>query len=375
MSAIYEQLIARLNTLEKENKLRSLSLQKGIDFSSNDYLGLANSALLKQSINEELMQLPLYKNGAVGSRLLFGNSAYAEELEQYIAIFHEAEAGLIYNSGYDANIGLLSCVANRHDTYIYDELVHASIIDGMKLSWAKNYKFKHNDLIDLEKKLNAVKSGNIFIVVESVYSMDGDFALLNEISILAKKYHANLIVDEAHATGLFGNKGQGYVSELKLENACFARICTFGKALGVHGAIVLGTNVLRKYLINHSRSFIYSTALPIHSLVAIKCAYKIMENAHEERFYLKQLIAYFKLKINETLVLSLNSTSAIQGVVIAGNNEVKESAKLLQNAGFDVKAILSPTVKKGMERIRICIHAFNTKEEIDNMCMVLGNKK
>src|SRR4051812_34169388 len=190
-----------------ESRFRSLSTNKLIDFSSNDYLGLARSGVLKEAINKELKKFPDYTNGSTGSRLLSGNSAYAEELEQWIADFHYAEAGLIFNSGYDANLGLFSCIAQRNDTILYDQLSHASIIDGIRLSFAASRAFQHNDLIDLEEKLKTAK-GNIFVVVESIYSMDGDFAPLKELIELVEKYKAVIIVDEAHATGVFGKQGR-----------------------------------------------------------------------------------------------------------------------------------------------------------------------
>ena len=192
-----------------------------------------------------------------------------------LADFHKAESGLIFNSGYDANLGLFSCIAKKEDTLICDELIHASIIDGCRLSYANRFRFAHNDVEDLEDKLRRSK-GNIFVAVESVYSMDGDMAPLKEIAAVCKKYNASLIVDEAHATGLFGDQGRGLVSQHGLEQEVFARVHTFGKALGCHGAVILGSETLRNYLVNFARSFIFTTALPVHSLIAVKCAYEML---------------------------------------------------------------------------------------------------
>ncbi|MBL4654010.1 MAG: aminotransferase class I/II-fold pyridoxal phosphate-dependent enzyme, partial [Flavobacteriales bacterium] len=252
---VEQTLSDKLENRKGENALRSLKTVNGlIDFSSNDYLGFARDfAVLNHSVGV---------GGSTGSRLLTGNSIEAEELEAFIAEYHNAEAGLLYNSGYDANIGLLSCVPQRGDTVIYDELSHASIIDGIRLSRAESFKFKHNNLEHLETRLKSAK-GNVFVVVESVYSMDGDFSPLQELINLKQKFDFNLIVDEAHATGLFGKKGEGRCVELGIQNEVFARVHTYGKALGCHGAIVLGSETLRSYLINFSRSFIYTTALPI----------------------------------------------------------------------------------------------------------------
>ncbi|MBK0383502.1 8-amino-7-oxononanoate synthase [Pedobacter sp. SD-b] len=334
-----------------------------MDFSSNDYLGYARSEDLKMKIAAELKNQPHYLLGATGSRLLSGNLAYAEDLEKEIAKIHRADAGLIFNSGYDANLGLLSSVAQKGDTLICDELLHASLIDGARLSNANRFIFKHNDLNSLTQKLKNAK-GNIFIVTESVYSMDGDIAPLKEISALAKKYNAHLIVDEAHALGVIGDDGLGLVQKLGLEKDVLARVFTFGKALGCHGAIVLGSKNLRSYLINFARSFIYTTALPFHSLVAIKMAYQ----------NIKGKVDIQKLKVNIFLFNSIKtdishqfieSETAIQSLIISGNDACKLlSNKLLRN-NFDVKAILSPTVPEGKERLRICLHAYNTIQEIE----------
>lgn len=363
-----------LDKRQEQGLLRTLKVPSGtIDFCSNDYLGFARSEELKHKISScsesacpvgrLLTPGPRLFNGSTGSRLLSGNSAYAEDLEKYIAQYHNAEAGLIFNSGYDANVGLLSSVAQRGDTIMYDEFIHASVRDGTRLSLAKAHSFMHNDLDDLEKKLKK-KKGNVFVAVESVYSMDGDFSPLKEIVSLCQKHNANLIVDEAHATGLYGSKGEGRCVELGLEKVIFARVHTFGKALGTHGAIVLGSGALRNYLINFSRPFIYSTALPFHALLSIKCAYDILANSEHKALKIKLLKDYFKSLVKERF---LPSQSSIQCMIIPGNEQVKNISEKIQTAGFDVRPILSPTVPKGKERIRICIHAFNTEEEVKTL--------
>ena len=353
---------------QEQNAFRKLVVNDQlIDLCSNDYLGFARSVELKNKIFAEYTSLEKQLNGSTGSRLLTGNSAYAENLEKEIAAFHDAEAGLIYNSGYDANLGLFSAVLQKGDSIIYDELIHASIHDGIKLSSASAYLFKHNDLKHLEERLK-IAQGVIYVAVESIYSMDGDDAPLKEISALCKKYNANLIVDEAHATGITLNNGKGRVQELNLEKEIFARVHTFGKALGCHGAIVLGSDLLRNFLINFSRSFIYTTALPVKSLVAIKQAYHLLQQDGKPVLKLHELIDCFKNKIAENnKIILIKSDSPIQCIVVSGNNEVKELATKLQQKGFDVRAILSPTVAKGKERLRICIHTFNTFEEIQGL--------
>lgn len=349
---------------ENEGLLRQLSQQKNlVDFYSNDYLGFARSEELKKR-TELLLEKSLCKfiNGSTGSRLISGNSDLFEETEKQIASFHNAEAGLIFNSGYDANLGLFSSVPKRGDTILYDEFSHASIIDGIRLSFAFAYKFRHNDLNHLEEKLKIAKA-RIFVAVESVYSMDGDIAPLKEMVSLCEKYNANLIVDEAHATGVFGKKGEGLCSELGVEKKTFARVHTFGKALGCHGAIVLGNLDLKNYLINFARSFIYTTALPPQSVATIQSAYVLLSECEEKITSLKKNIQFFKKKI-QNIERFIESESPIQSVIIGGNEKTINCATEICKMGFDVKAILSPTVPKETERLRICLHAFNTENEI-----------
>jgi len=332
-----------------------------IDFCSNDYLGFARSEKLKTLVQDEIKKYPGYLNGSSGSRLLSGNTAFIEELEQQIASFHQAEAGLIFNSGYDASLGFFSSLPQKGDTIIADELIHACIIDGARLSLANRFSFQHNDLNDLEKKLKNAK-GICYVAVESVYSMDGDEAPLKEIIQLTERYNANLIVDEAHATGVFR---KGLVQLLNLEKQVFARTVTFGKALGSHGAIVLGSKNLCNYLINFARSFIYTTAPSFHELATTKMAYQLLKDSGQAQIQLKKLISLFKKELQKKHTnLLIESNSAIQSIIVPGNRNAKQMAEHLQKKGFDVRAILSPTVLPGMERLRICIHTFNTEEEI-----------
>lgn len=340
-------------TLKPENNL--------IDFCSNDYLGFARSAILKNSIDKEVGNLPHVLNGATGSRLLSGNSVYTEDLEKEIANYHNSEAGLIFNSGYDANLGLFSALPQRGDTIITDELIHASIIDGARLSYANRYTFKHNDLHSLEDKLKQAK-GNCYVVIESVYSMDGDMPPILEILNLTEKYDAALIIDEAHAVGLYK---KGVICELGLEGRAFARIVTFGKALGCHGAIVLGSISLRNYLVNFARSFIYTTAASPYQIASIKMAYQLLKVADETTAMLRNNISLFQHKIKDVTYPLLKSDSAIQCLLLNGNELAKKAATGLQEEGLDVRAILSPTVPVGAERLRICLHAFNTPAEIE----------
>jgi len=352
---IHDKIRAKLESRKQSNSLRSLRNRKGlVDFCSNDYLGFA------KDLRVESARL----QGATGSRLISGNSEQFERLETKIAAFHKTEAGLIFNSGYDANIGLFSCIADKGDTIIYDQYIHASIRDGIRLSNARSFSFEHNNLPSLEKKLQQA-SGTILVVIESIYSMDGDQAPLKEIIEVCEKYQAQIILDEAHATGVLGENGEGLAQSLNIESKIFARIHTFGKAMGCHGAIVLGSVDLRSFLINFARSFIYTTALSEHSLNAIESAYGVLENSTDRIQLLHENIALFQAQLSEELKARLiPSSSPIQGILVAGNESVRTSEKALQAKGFDIRAIMHPTVEQGKERIRICIHSFNTEDEI-----------
>ncbi len=368
MSAFENRLKASLDKRKEQGLYRTLKAPNNlIDFCSNDYLGFSRSEELKQRISQFSVDDYQRLNGSTGSRLISGNYAFAEQLEKEIAQFHGVEAGLIFNSGYDANVGLISAIARKTETVFYDELIHASVHDGMRMAQAECIPFKHNDVTDLEAKLQRA-DGNPLIVIESVYSMDGDFAPLNELVKLCSKYDARLIVDEAHAVGVFGENGAGRVVELGLEKDVYARVVTFGKALGCHGAIVLGDELLRDYLINFARSFVYTTAMPIHGLISIKCAYDILSYKKDNKFKISNLYSYFKQKVKTIPELSLiESDSQIQSVIVSGNDRARQFAAQVQADGFDVKPLVSPTVPAGTERIRVCIHSFNTKEEIDGL--------
>lgn len=366
---IYQKLAERAD----QGILRSLpASEMPIDFCSNDYLGFARSAKLRESAERIFQQLPQQKNGATGSRLISGNTAFTEETEIFIARFHHAENGLFFNSGYDANVGLISSLAQRGDTIILDQLAHASLIDGARLTHANRYAFRHNDLNDLETKLKIAK-GNVYVLIESIYSMDGDMAPLREIVELCGQYDANLIVDEAHALGVFGNHGQGIVQQQGLEHRIFARIMTFGKALGCHGAIVLGGRTLRDYLVNFARPFIYSTAAPPHSVAMIKAAYGLLIDTDHSELIKNKIIQYTTAVKDAGLDFIKPTPGLIQTIRYDDNTAAKSAAIVLQDKGLNVRAIVSPTVPSGKERLRICLHTFNTSDEIDRLIAGLKN--
>ena len=357
MKRVPSHLTKKLEERRSTGSLRCLKELNGVDFSSNDYLGFARNQNLIDKINK-VYACTSQHMGSTGSRLLSGNSSFVEEIEIGLANFFKEETALLYNSGYAANTGLLSCIAQRKDTIIYDQLCHASIRDGIKLSNASNFGFKHNNLADLNKKLDAA-IGEKFIIIESVYSMDGDLAPLKEIEKICKERGAYLIVDEAHSTGIYGENGEGMCVQAGIET--FARIHTFGKALGAHGACINGSKQLKEYLINFSRPFIYTTAMPLHSLVCIQEAINYLPKAIEERAQLFKNIELYNLKMEDV------GNSPIKTAIVPGNKEVKAVANSLQDQGFLVYPILSPTIPAGEERIRICLHAFNTEEEIIGM--------
>jgi 8-amino-7-oxononanoate synthase len=258
-------------------------------------------------------------------------------------------------------------------------LSHASIRDGIQLSNAKSYKFKHNDFEDLERLLLKLSTDNqqptpIFIVTESVFSMDGDCPNLEELVKLSEKYHCHLVVDEAHALGVFGQNGQGVIQMLHLQDFVFARIVTFGKGLGCHGAAILGNQKLSDYLVNFARSFIYTTGLSPHSVATILVAYQHLETEKQSLENLRENVIHFNQEKNLLGLkpIFVRSKSAIQSAIIPGNENVKTIANQLQEKGFDVKAILSPTVPEGQERLRFCLHSFNSKEEISEVLKLLS---
>jgi 8-amino-7-oxononanoate synthase len=370
-----ENLSANLEIRKQNIALRKLSLPSNtIDFSSNDYLGFSQSEIIFEETHQHLITNKITQNGATGSRLLSGNHKLYQETEDFIASFHQSQTALIFNSGYDANVGFFSAVPQKGDLILYDELCHASIRDGIQLSNAKAYKFNHNDFENLEKLILRNPDSVIYIVTESVFSMDGDCPNLEELVLLSDKYHCYLVVDEAHALGVFGSTGEGFVQMLGLQNHVFARIITFGKGLGCHGAAILGSVELRDYLVNFSRSFIYTTGLSPHSVATILIAYNYLEKEKKNIEILRESIIHFSQEKNMLGLkpLFVRSKSAIQSAIIPGNEKVKAMADQLQEKGFDVKAILSPTVPEGQERLRFCLHSYNTQEEISEVLRLLS---
>lgn len=358
-----ERIEALLRKKEDEGTLRTLNHINGalVDFSSNDYLGLARSSALKTQIVASYNQTS-HPNGSTGSRLLTGNNKNIETCEGDLASFFGFEATTLFNSGYMANLAFFSTLPQKGDTILYDEYIHACIKDGCRLSLAKKFSFKHNNLIDLERKLQAAE-GNIYVACESVYSMDGDMAPLKELTELVNRYHGRLVVDEAHSTGIWGKGGAGLVSELGLTDEVYAVIYTFGKAMGIHGACLTGSKTLKSFIVNYSRPFIYTTAPSPFEVISIQEGFRFLQK-HPEL----SLNLFDKIRLFNELLPKFSSLTAIKSIIIGGNDKTRQVALNLQKSGFDVRPILSPTVQEGTERLRICLHTFNTEKEIALIC-------
>lgn len=360
----------RLKEREDQGNKRHLRLTEHlVDFVSNDYLGLARNQELYERIKKRVEDSPLpNKNGSGGSRLLSGNSEVYEQTENFLADLFDSEAALLFNSGYQANLALISSVPQKGDTVIYDQLSHICLKEGAWLSKAESVMFSHNDPEDLERKLLQAQ-GDKFVVIESVYSMDGDFSPLQEIIGVCEKYEAKIIIDEAHSTGVMGDRGSGWCVSSGLHEKIFARVYTFGKGMGVHGACIACSHQLKEFLVNFARPFIYTTALPLHSLLSIDESFKYLTDHQYLQQDLNDTIAFFKEELGRCLPPGENFTypgsdTAIQPVIIAGNDRIKKVSDYLQAQNLDVRPILSPTVRKGTERLRISLHVHNTKDQI-----------
>jgi 8-amino-7-oxononanoate synthase len=340
-----------------------------IDFASNDYLGFSKNKAIFEETHRYLIANKCNSNGV--------NNLYALA-ENHIAEFHQTESALIFNSAYDATLCFFNSVPQKGDLVLYDELCHASIRDGIQHSTAKSYKFQHNDFEDLEGLIQNRRPKNqdptaIYIVTESVFSMDGDTPNLEELIQLSGKHKCHLVIDEAHALGVFGQKGEGLVQLLGLQDQIFARILNFNEGLGCPGAAIIGSQELKDSLTNFAQSFTDTKAHSPDSAARILVAYQLLElekltieRLRENSIHFNQQKYLLGLK-----PMFVQSKSAIQSAIIPGNQNLKSIASQLQNKGFDVKAILSPTVPEGQERLRFCLHSFNSKDEISELLRLL----
>jgi 8-amino-7-oxononanoate synthase len=359
---------AELDQLATQDALRHTRGPLGaIDLSSNDYLGLGRDLALRNQVIEAWQALGgRALNGATGSRLLTGHNDLVEALEADIARWHGAEAALLYSSGYQANLGLLSGLNDRNQVILYDQFVHASLRDGLRLRLGGSFPFAHNDLNQLEDKLKQYPGA--LVLTETVFSMDGDLAPLDDLAGLCRRYGTLLLLDEAHGLGVLGEAGMGLWTQAYAD-VTLARVYPYGKAMGGHGAAVVGSRVLKQWLLNKSRPQIFSTAVPPVQVLHLQYAYPRLRAADAERAQLRALAQAF---VDAAVARSwaeriIHPYAAIAGLRAPGNEAALQLAADLQARGYDIRAIRYPSVPRGAERLRICLHAFNTAAEVQGV--------
>jgi len=373
--AIDRRIASELESLRAQAQLRSLEVlddASGLNLCSNDYLGLSTDPRLKQAVIEAVTNAD--RVGSTGSRLLSGNSRKWEKIEAEFAAFAGTEAALYFGSGYAANVGLLSCLLRPADTVFSDALNHASLIDGMRLSGAAKVIYPHGDLDFLEGALRdcARDGGARVIVTESVFSMEGDVAPLAALVALARKYDAAVIVDEAHATGVWGPEGRGVAAELGLEREMLAIVDTCGKALAGAGAFVCGGTALREHLINRARTFVFSTAMPPYLAGQIRAALALARAADGERAHLRAIASALRDGLAASGLRCGASCTQIVPVVLGTNEAALHVASELQRGGFAAKAIRPPTVPPGTARVRISLTSKITLDDIRRLVAAIS---
>jgi 8-amino-7-oxononanoate synthase len=370
--SLLAELQAALRELESRSQRRTLVEISGVSLCSNDYLGLADNPSLKQSVIEAVTRAA--RIGGTGSRLLSGHAAVWNELEEEFAAFAGSEAALYFGSGYAANIGLLTSLANKNDVFFSDALNHASIIDGIRLSGARKIIYSHRDLNALESSLkeNQSKPGRKLIVTETVFSMDGDVVPLDAIVALAEKYGVGVIVDEAHATAVHGPDGRGIATQFLADARVLAAMHTCGKALASAGAFVCGSAVLREHLINHARTFIFNTAMPPYMAGQIRAALRLAATMDAERAELILRSQEFAKFLQRDDWDTLGTTSQIVPAVIGPNDAAVAAAEVLQHAGFAVRAIRPPTVPPGTARLRFSVTHKITAADLEKVAATLS---
>lgn len=351
------ELEAALARLRERSQLRSFAEVPGINLSSNDYLGLAEDPRLKQAVIEAVERAP--RVGGTGSRLLSGHHPVWDALEEEFAEFAGTEAALYFSNGYAANLGLLASLAGKEDLIFSDALNHASLIDGIRLSGARRVIYPHLDLGVLEGLLRE-RSGERcrkWIVTESVFSMDGDVSDLGALSALAERFGAAVIVDEAHATGVHGPGGRGRVASAGLTREIFAVVHTCGKALASAGGLVCGSQVLRDFLVNHSRTLIFSTAMPPYMAGQIRAALGLARGMDERRAELLGNARALARALGDDGWKLSGTASQIVPVIVGGNEDALSAAEALAESGFAARAIRPPTVPSGSARLRLSLTA------------------
>lgn len=356
-----------LERLREQSQLRTLEIPDGVNLCSNDYLGLAVDPRLKRAVIEAVARAESV--GSTGSRLLSGNSREWEDLEDGFAHFAGTEAALYFGSGYAANAGLLGSVLRHGDVVFSDALNHASLIDGIRLSNAFKVKYPHGDMDFLENALrkHTGGSGARMIVTESVFSMEGDVAPIEQLLRLTKDYGAELVIDEAHATGVWGPQGKGIAAELRCERDVLAIVHTCGKALASSGAFVCGGRTLKEYLVNHARTFIFSTAMPPYFAGQIRAALDLAIGADAERAHLRRVASSLRKAIAVAGLDSGSSMTQIVPIYLGSNETALQVAAQLRAQGFAVRAIRPPTVPAGTSRLRISLTARITMDEVERL--------
>lgn len=362
---------AELAALGAQNQLRHLAVPKGRTLGSNDYLGLSSHPRLKKAILRALDEDP--RAGSTGSRLLTGNSERWEQLEAEFAGFAGTDAALYFSSGYAANTGLLGSVLRETDTVFSDAANHASLIDGIRLSRARKIIFPHLDLEYLERALRANHGGpgERIVVVESVFSMEGDHAPLPDLIALCERYDAGLIVDEAHATGIEGPQGRGLTNLAGRSECVIATVHPCGKALASVGAFVAGSRTLCDFLINRARPFIFTTALPPYCAAHVGEALKLAAQADEERSRLADISRYLRGRLTSTGFDYGQSDSQIIPLLLGTNEAALAYAAALTEAGFAIRAIRPPTVPEGTARLRLSLNAGLGRADMDALIEAL----
>ena len=367
--SVLQALERDLEHLRERQRFRRLDARSGFDFSSNDYLGLADSSELREAAAAALDRGLAIGSG--GSRLLRGNHGEHEALEEDAARFFGSEAALFFATGFTANSALLSTLPQRGDGLFYDELIHASCHEGIRLTRAEARPVRHNDagaFADAIRKWRSVGNRRRpWIVVESLYSMDGDRAPLAQLAEIAERHEAVLIIDEAHATGVFGRGGRGLASELEgKDNVITVRTC--GKALGCEGALVCGPQVVRSFLINRARGFIFSTA-PSPLMAALVRASLLLIQDDDRRERLRKRVAHASERLEP--VGGTVSGSQIMPLIIGEDGATMRAAARLQSLGFDVRGIRPPTVPEGTSRLRISLTLNVDEHAIDALADAL----
>jgi 8-amino-7-oxononanoate synthase len=346
-----------LRTLAARQQLRSLEEVRGVNLSSNDYLGLAQHPALKAAVLEAVNAAD--RVSSTGSRLLSGHSAVWSELEDEFARFAVTEAALYFASGYAANLGLLTSLLGKDDVAFSDALNHASLIDGIRLSGARTFIYPHLDLNTLDQQLSeaAPLRGRKLIVTETVFSMDGDIAPVRDLLELADRYGVGLILDEAHATAVHGPSGRGIAAQEQASERVVAVVQTCGKALASAGAFVCGSAVLKAHLINIARTFIFTTAMPPYMAGQIRAALQLALQMDEQRQTLLADARWFARALRDAGWNTAGSTTQIIPAIFGDNEAALDAAAFLQQSGFAVRAIRPPTVPEGGARLRFSLTA------------------